>query len=263
MQPSSPPEVHHVAVRLPPFWADKPTLWFAQAEAQFAVSHVTTELTKYSYVVSQLDSRYAAEVEDIITNPPAENRYEYLKAELIRRLSISEEQRVRQLISEEELGDRKPSQFLRHLRSLAGGATTQDKLLRQLWLRRLPPHVQAILAAQSELATDKIAELADKILEVSPNPAVTAVNAASVSTVSDVGDIYHRVEELTKQVAILARTINQQRFPRRTRTPSRERNSVQRDCSQKSVCWYHATFADGAKKCKPPCNYQGNGNSSQ
>ncbi|CAB3259814.1 unnamed protein product [Arctia plantaginis] len=47
----------------------------------------------------------AGEVEDIILNPPATNKYTTLKEQLIQRLSTSEEERVRRLLSEEELGD--------------------------------------------------------------------------------------------------------------------------------------------------------------
>uniref|UniRef100_A0A5S6R653 C2H2-type domain-containing protein n=1 Tax=Trichuris muris TaxID=70415 RepID=A0A5S6R653_TRIMR len=122
--------VHRVAAKLPPFWADRPALWFAQVEAQFTVAGITQEATKFAYVVSQLEGRYAAEVEDIITNPPARNAYSHLRNELIRRVSVSTEQRVRQVLTEEMLGERKPSQFLRHLRSFACKASlTRDTLL--------------------------------------------------------------------------------------------------------------------------------------
>jgi hypothetical protein len=117
---SSPPaEVPRVAVRLPPFWAERPAVWFAQAEAQFFLACVNSEKTKFFHVISQLDHRYATETEDIITSPPEQNPYTTLRAELVQRLSPSREQRIRQLLTLEEMGDRKPSQFLRHLRGLA------------------------------------------------------------------------------------------------------------------------------------------------
>ncbi|CAB0033516.1 unnamed protein product [Trichogramma brassicae] len=166
--PAAPAAIHRVAVKLPAFWPDRPSLWFAQADSQFILSDIRVESTKFHYVVSQLDARVALEVEDIITNPPDENPYTFLRLKLIERLSASEEQRVRQLISEEELGDRKPSQFLRHLRSLAGATIVQDNLMRQLWLHRLPSSVRAILATQTDAALDKLAELADKIIEIAP-----------------------------------------------------------------------------------------------
>jgi len=46
--------IHRPAVRLPPFWPDRPGLWFAQAEAQFVLATVTSERTNFNYVISQL-----------------------------------------------------------------------------------------------------------------------------------------------------------------------------------------------------------------
>ena len=36
-------------VKLPAFWIDKPTIWFAQVEAQFALADITAKLTKYNH----------------------------------------------------------------------------------------------------------------------------------------------------------------------------------------------------------------------
>ena len=63
--------VYRVAVRLPPFWSDRPALWFAQAEAQFEIAAVTRQRTKFNFVVSQLHQQHAPEVEDIVTTPLA------------------------------------------------------------------------------------------------------------------------------------------------------------------------------------------------
>lgn len=131
-------DVCKVSAKLPAFWSDKPALWFAQVEAQFILAGIVAESTKYNYIIGQLDQRTAIEVEDLIINSPVEDPYTKLKNALIQRLSVSQEKRVRQLLSDEELGDRKPSQFLRHLRSLAGTAFSDDDIVRQLWLRRLP-----------------------------------------------------------------------------------------------------------------------------
>jgi hypothetical protein len=49
-----------VAVLLPPFWAERPTVWFAQAEAQFTLAGINSEQTKFCYVISQLDHRYTS-----------------------------------------------------------------------------------------------------------------------------------------------------------------------------------------------------------
>jgi hypothetical protein len=143
-----PDSSHRPAVRLPPFWPDRPGLWFATAEAQFDFASVTSEKTKFNYVISQLEYRHAPEVEDLIILPPANEPYTTLKTELVRRLSASRDQRVRQLLTHEEMGDRKPSQFLRHPKSLA--PDVPEDFLRSIWSSRLPTHIQTILAGQAE-----------------------------------------------------------------------------------------------------------------
>lgn len=210
--------VNRVAVKLPPFWADRPSLWFSQAESQFLIAGITADATKFHHVVSQLDTRYAAEVEDIITTPPATNKYAALKEQLIARLSASEEQRVRQLLGDEELGDRKPSQFLRHLQNLAGSTQLEDKLLRQLWIRRLPSNVQAILSSQPKLSLADMADIADKIVEVSPPPPPLSVNAVSSSTNDDLLKV---IAALSKKVDALSES----RHRGRSRSRSRSRSS--------------------------------------
>lgn len=244
-------KVCRVAVKLPTFWADKPAIWFAQVEAQFQIANIVLDATKYNYVVGHLDQKLAGEVEDLITNLPSEGKYEKLKKVLIQRLSISQEKRVRQLLSDEELGDRKPSQFLRHLRSLAGTALSDDNIIRQLWLRRLPQQAQAILAAQADLNLEKVSELADKIVELAPEPAV-----CSASSTFTLAILAKQLEEVSSQVAALSR---QQRQPSRDRSVSsgRASNSAKR-------CWYHRKWGAKATRCISPCNWKAeNLNSSQ
>ena len=135
-------------MRQPIFWPYRPAVWFAQVEAQFELAAITRQKTKFNYVVSQLTQQQAEEVEDVIIAPPEPDPYDQLKAGLIRRFSTSPEQRVRQLLSQEELGDRKPSQFLRHLKGLAPDILAE--FLRILCANRLSPLVQAILAGRPD-----------------------------------------------------------------------------------------------------------------
>jgi hypothetical protein len=104
---------------LPPFWAERPAVRFAQAEAQLTLAGISGEKIKLCHMISQLDHRYASEIQDIITFPPERDPYTTLRTELVRRLSPSREQHIRQLFKLEEMGDGKPSQFVRHIRSLA------------------------------------------------------------------------------------------------------------------------------------------------
>jgi len=151
-------ETYRISIRLPPFWPEEPELWFAQLEGrQLAVSGITRDEERYAFALSKLEPKQAREVKDIITNPPVHGKYDALKRALIQRLTDSQEHRFRQLLETEEIGDRKPSQFLRHLRVLAG-TTVSDELLRTLWLGRLSQQSQAILAARKLDDLDEVAE---------------------------------------------------------------------------------------------------------
>ena len=78
---------------------------------------------------------------------------------------LCEKQRVRQLLMYEEMSDRRPTQFPHHLCTFSGPSVPQ----------RLPPHIQAIIPTQAQVALDDVAQLADKIAEVTLPTCVTRV----------------------------------------------------------------------------------------
>lgn len=252
----APSSISAVVPKLPPFWIDRPQSWFTRIESQFNLAGIKADQTKFDYVIAQLDHRLIGEIDDIVADPPATDRYGKLKNELIRRLSMSEAQRVRQLIDNEELNGRKPSQFLRHLRSLASPDLKDDNIIKELWMRRLPKFLIAILTAQAELTLDKLAQLADSILEVSPG-VLTNPNAVFASSTPD-QNFSARLDELTRQVAALTRNRHRDRsYHRRSRSSSRTRHNSQHaessDKTSPKVCWYHKKFQSNATKCVAPC----------
>lgn len=168
---------YKVNIKLPPFMTHKPAVWFAQVEFQFRTAGINDDSEKFYYVAGHLDPKLSIEVEDLILNPPAKNKYKKLKEELIKRLSLSQEQRLRHILGEVEMGSRKPSQFLRQLQSVAGSEIGNEKLLRQLWLRRLPVQAQTVLAAVDHLSLSEVADMADKIVELTQPTA--SLHAAS------------------------------------------------------------------------------------
>lgn len=63
-------------------------------------------------VTSSLSPEFAMEVRDLFLKPPAENPYNTLKAELIKRTAALEQCKLQHFTSGEELSDRKPTQLL-------------------------------------------------------------------------------------------------------------------------------------------------------
>ena len=266
------PAMSGVSVKLPPFWRGDPQIWFAQAEAQFATRQITREITKYSYIISVLQPEVAQEVRDLLIDPPADNQYTALKEQLIQRTTASEQRRVQMLLTEEELGDRKPSQLLRRMQQLAGGQSLEKGILKQLFLQRLPPSVRLILASTSDsLSLSDVADLADRIIEVHvPMVSAVAPSAAAVApaTVDPVpprqdSDLRQDLAKLTKMVQDLQTQVRGMRRSAsrgRSKSPARSRNansSTSNDTSSSQpasdLCWYHNKFGDNATRCRPPC----------
>lgn len=284
------PLVSHFAIKLPPFIRSRPDLWFSQAECQFTLGHITSATTKFHHVMSVLPEDVLVEVADILTSPPSDDPYAALKAAVITRASPSDRQRLHELVSNEPLGDRKPSQLLRRLQHILGGPTPllDRRMLREIFLSKLPPSVQLVLAASDEADLDALSERADKLTELAresdPAACVTTLQKvpsndpsgacqAAVS-ISDEGEF----ASLRQQVRRLADVMEDLRFgtlpPRRSSSPRpagrlrpRRVNPSTSARSQfpsspspppRGLCWYHSRFGGRARRCEPPCTWQGN-----
>ncbi|KAJ8367196.1 hypothetical protein AAFF_G00324390 [Aldrovandia affinis] len=93
-------------------------VWFAQAEAQFALRGITQEDTKYYYVVAALNSSTASRVLSLLQDPPEADKYLALKQLLLETFELSEPERARKLLTLPGLGDSKPSELMDHMLTL-------------------------------------------------------------------------------------------------------------------------------------------------
>ena len=109
-----------IAVKLPDFWTTNPEIWFRQAKAQFALRHVVSEETKYYYVLAALDQNTAQRLLDLLSNPPAANKYTAIKQRLLSTFALSETDRAAKLLNMPPLGDREPSTLMDEMLVLLG-----------------------------------------------------------------------------------------------------------------------------------------------
>ncbi|XP_026745665.1 uncharacterized protein LOC113507007 [Trichoplusia ni] len=229
---------YRVGVKTPAFNADDPQLWFAQLEGQFVLSNITTDNTKFYYVLAQLEPQHSAQ-----------------------------ERKIKQLLMHEELGDRKPTQFLRHLQQLAGPTVPTD-FIRSIWCSRLPANLQTIVTMQANSSLEEVAELVDRINDIVPVTAQVAATSMPVpgqvaSSQPATSQQSSAIEALTQTVAELSRKLevmSSQLRHRSSRSRSGGRFNQNRHRSQSRTrdnryCYYHSRFGDKARRCTEPCAY--------
>ncbi|GBL78575.1 hypothetical protein AVEN_65173-1 [Araneus ventricosus] len=121
-------------------------------------------------------------------------------------------------------------------------------------MRRLPSHVQAVLAVNLE-SLSKLAEMADKIIELSPG----AVNSVSESGFASC-HVSQRDEQLLKmqkqmdELFRLIRSGSRHTSPRPHLTRSPLRTGAQK--RENWQCWYHFRFKEKAEHYIQPCAFK-------
>lgn len=246
-----------VAFRAPPFFDTEPEIWFAQVEAQFDISGITANKTKYHCVIAALDSKFLTCVVDILRAQPSETSYDVLKQRILDQFSKSESSKLKSLLQDLHLGDRRPSQLLIEMKSLAG-SKFDDDLLRSLWMQRLPLSMQQILAVSNE-KLEGLAKIADKINEV-------CEHTAQVHTIDNSGlnlqSLKNDIESLKLEINRISEAVSaiQVYISRRERSQSRERaNGNKSKCESKiGLCYFHKRFGENAYTCKKPCSFSKN-----
>ena len=171
------------APKLPDFFRQDPAFWFIHVESIFRNSRINVDNTKVDYIVPALGFEITSCFKDLLAateKPP--DYYEKVKERVISTYSSSPESRLRQLLKEEVLTDGKPSLVLSRLRNLNDGACS-DAIIRSIFLEQLPPQSRAILAVTKTEDLQELAELADKIVEVSnPNNAYVATISTNIGS---------------------------------------------------------------------------------
>jgi hypothetical protein len=231
---------------------------------------ITNENTKFNHVVGSLDTDVAELISDFLTWPATATPFTGLKNRIIQEFEESEGRKVTKLLTELELGDKKPSQLLREIRTLAG-TQVKDDLLKTIFIQRLPVTTRSILATSKD-DLDTLGTMADKLVEFSsPGSSVCAqsVQMPSSHMIENTGTIRTgRFSQLEVQVAELTTAINElktrSRGFRDSPNSSRDSSSQDRNCSRTPgrfnpngpLCWYHFKYQHRAQKCQTPCSFR-------
>jgi hypothetical protein len=243
-----------VFVKLPPFWAHSPALWFSQAECLFTVKQLTDEFQRYCHVVGALPHESLRLVADLVESPPSATPYSAIKSRLLSSHQMTGYQRAEKLFNMPALGSRKPSDLMAAMLEICPRGEEKTDLFACLFLQRLPRELRVLLARADKKDPKALAEQADELWGMHDYSGTLA------PVVAELGE---------EQVVAAVRRENGGRGGRggrgrRGRGNGNSRQPAEPDISREArlaagLCIKHWRFGDQANSCTPPCSWPGNG----
>lgn len=268
------------------FSTTNPKLWFEQLEGVFTIQKIDSDADKFAITKANLDTHVLQEVADFFESLPTEDVYENFKKRVIKEFTDSSTKQLRKLLKGTSLGDRRPTQFLRELKTLSNGQLQPD-MLKNLFLEQLPETLKYILAGTNE-TVEKLAEKGDQILEyAAPTGAATTAQIAAirptsapVTTSVETQSLQTQMNSLNETLRLLSHQVtgisekcialqsqvenlqnsNGYRFNNRN-SRSRDRDNISSSHRGRSatpsnvptgvqLCFYHYRYGNVARKCK-------------
>lgn len=239
-------------------------MYFMSLEFWFAASSVTSDKQKYNTVMAQVPPSKLTELRTIIEACPNVGKYEYAKEKLIEHFAESQQRRLKRVMQDAQLGDKKPSQLFNEMKRMAG-ATLSETVLLDLWAARLPTHAQSAVVASTGDAAERT-KIADAIVEslslrtVNVREAQCAAAAPTTAARTPNYDSLASMGEFRDQLNAMFEEAKKNWFNKRQSradTPRNRSKSRRRDNSRPStsdyLCWFHKTFGEQARKCREGC----------
>ena len=255
------------------FSTDDVSLWFTRFEAKYHNSNLDDQQL-YFELINCLNDYQLQKVSALSRHPPS---YQSLKSALLQAFDLSPLQRIQNLHSAPQLGDRKPSELLSHLRLLLKQDDlvneTAKALLLQAFMERMPSTIRQILSAFVSESLDDIASKADAlVLNDRQYSALQRHNDSPDTLFPVVSKLAAQVEKLSLQVESLTLKPNHYKpTPSTFFSPSPNRHtfpdysqsakhpSTSSKTSRNSIingkCFYHTYYPNSPHSCAPGCKY--------
>ena len=262
-----------------PFSASSAGTWFDMMEAAWATQDNITDNAKYRMLITNLPIEIGTELREFLSDPPADDKYEHLKREILRIVAKPLNTCLAELESV-GLDGRRPSQLWAHLRTLnrEAGSPYSDAMLRRRFSQLLPLPIQMCLCAAEHQPADEYARMADSLQDHQKQNLVgvahidTKVPAPepprqepSIAAVAERPSTSQRLDTMSDRLTKLEEAIRNLTLssaaPRYRPTYSQaHRHEDTADHHQQDLrprlCYYHDSFGDRAFRCRPPCSWR-------
>lgn len=153
-----------ISVKLPEFTPTAPKYWFRMIESTFRLKRITSDISKYDHTLAALPKEVGLQLILFIDNPPASNKYETLKEKIIEEFQPKPQEAAAMILDLNGLGDLKPSHLLTKILTLLPEeeAAKPSIVIKEIFLRQLPPDVRAHLTDKHSLSLSDLAKEADQ-----------------------------------------------------------------------------------------------------
>jgi hypothetical protein len=215
-------------------------------ESKFRICNITQSSTKYDHLLSALPTEICSNINDSLAeiDENTADVYEQLKELLMSRYTKDRWARAFELHKFPEIGDMKPSEMMRHMKALLPPDSTAGTYFMAAFLLRLPADMIDNIISQDFKDSTKMAEYADKLNSRRRGNTVAAVNANYEATINAVSGGCRRETSPHDRRQKCRSPSHPGRSRRKTPCPYKD---------DSDICYYHTTYGDQARKCKPGC----------
>jgi hypothetical protein len=249
--------VAHVAFKIHNFWPHNPDTWFRQLESKFRICNISSSLTKFDLLLMALLTEVCTNITNSVRDidEAAANAYQQLKALLVSRYTKACWTRAFELLKYPEIGDMKPTELMRQMKALLPTDDRPGITFMAMFLLRLPSDMRDNLIAKDFKYCTMMAEYPDLLYSSRAGSTIAAVNTEYEAAINAVSG--GRRQEFSP---------HDRRSERRS--PSRQGRSCRKTPGpykeDSDICYFHATYGDKARKCKPGCLWTaGNGQAAR
>lgn len=247
------------AYQLPPYRADRPSLWFRQAEGHMRMRLITDEDFKVTLVASALSHAQQDAVARILDQDPMPaGTYNILKTELLRLHEKSAWDRVAELFAMPAMGGQTASELLAAMRNLQPPQPDEEELMfRYMFFTRLPASTQRQLA-EAKGTVEDLAARADELHRKAPKAAAATIAAATPESQVAAATHQHPPKKTQRGATHSKRKRSDAHGGS---SAAKRRRDTGGDRKAEGLCWAHWKFGKDAweDKCEPSCSqYSGN-----
>ncbi len=231
------------------FWPLDPDTWFRQ-ESKFRVCHISSLQTKFDHLLGALPTEVCTNITDSLRDIDESAVDEQLKALLVSRYTKARWTRAFKLLKFPEIGDMNPTDLMRQMKTLLLTDSRPCTVFLAMFLLRLPSEMRDHLIAKDFKECTLMAEYANLLYISRASCTIAAVKMEFEAAISAISSGH--------QGEFLPHDQRQERCSS-SRQGSSRRKTPRLHKEDSEICYYHTTYGNKAKKCKPGCLWTGNG----